>query len=126
MKDYAHSNREFETWKGNIRKRQRFLERLINIIETRVRNSFASAVVMSDYEQMRQEFPEFVLRPYALAGCTCISKVQRWESRKSVDPAKIAYLFEDGDLDRGQLAEVAKRYQKVNPIFLKKEESVAF
>jgi hypothetical protein len=61
-----------------------------------------------------------------LTGCTCISKVQRWASRKQVDPAKIAYLFEDGDLDRGQLAEVAKRYQKVNPIFLTKEESVAF
>ncbi|MGA9979615.1 MAG: DUF3800 domain-containing protein [Candidatus Sulfotelmatobacter sp.] len=81
---------------------------------------------MSDYEQMRTQFPRFVMQPYALTGCTCISKVQRWASRKNVDPAKISYLFEDGDRDRGQLAEYARKYQKANPTFLKKEESVAF
>lgn len=126
MRDYAHSKREFEPWKRDVRKRQRFLERLINIIQTRVRNSFASAVVMSDSERMRQQFPEFILQPYALTGCTCIRNVQRWAARKCVDPAKISYLFEDGDRDRGQLAEFARKHQKVNPIFLKKEESVAF
>jgi len=126
MRDYAHSRREFESWKADAIKRKRFLERLINIISTRVLNSFASAVVMTDYEAMCAAFPRFKMKPYALTACTCISKIQRWAERHNEAPSKIAYAFEGGDKDRGQLAQYARTYQKVNPIFLKKSESVGF
>jgi hypothetical protein len=126
MKDYAHHKREFETWRGDERKRRRFLERLINILQTRVLNSFASAVVIRDYEEMRQQFPRFRMRPYALTGCTCISKVQRWANRHGWAASTINYVFEDGDVDRGQLADYARKYQKVSPVFLNKSKAVPF
>src|SRR6478609_6701265 len=46
MRDFAHSLREFESWKKDETKRRRFLDRLISIVRTRVWHSFASAVVM--------------------------------------------------------------------------------
>jgi hypothetical protein len=35
MKDFAHSKKEFASWKGDEERRKRFLERLIDIIAGR-------------------------------------------------------------------------------------------
>jgi hypothetical protein len=126
MRDYAHSRREFENWKGDNLRRARFIERLVNVISTRVRNSFASVVVMKDYREMASEYRGLRMKPYTLAGSTCIDKVRRRARRKSVDESTIIYVFENGDADQGEFCEQAKLHLKVTPTFLPKEDSVAF
>jgi hypothetical protein len=91
-----------------------------------MRNSFASVVVMEDYEQVSSQYWGLRMKPYTLAACTCVDKVKRWAGRQGIDPAKIAYVFEDGDADQGEFAQQSKRHLQVNPIFLTKQESIAF
>jgi hypothetical protein len=126
MRDFSHSKREFESWKGDIEKRDRFMRRLVSIIRTRVRNSFASVVVLKDYAEMSNSYQGFEMKPYTLAASTCMDKVRRWADRQHVDKSLIAYVFEDGDADQGDFAHEAKRDFQVDPIFLAKKETPAF
>ena len=66
------------------------------------------------------------MTPYSLAASTCIERVQRWARRQKIDESKIGCVFEDGASDRGRFAQQAKDHLDVNPIFLRKTESVAF
>jgi len=127
MKHFAPSRGEFTNWKGDEGKRRHFLSRLISIIKTRVWHSFASAVVMKDYRNVdaRYCFHEFS-RPYALAGGTCITKAERWKKKRDNVRDELLYVFEDGDLDKGNLMRAAKEQFDLTPSFLKKEQSVAF
>lgn len=126
MRDFAHSNREFATWKHDEQKRQRFLSRLINIIRTRVRRGFAHAVLMDDYRQVnRAFFLEDIIKPYAIAGRTCVASAARWAQRNNIDENLISYVFEDGAIDRGDLIYRLERDGKFNFTFANKSESVA-
>lgn len=126
MRDFAHSNREFAAWKQDEQKRQRFLSRLISIIRTRVRRSFAHAVLMDDYRQMnRVFFLEDIIKPYAIAGRTCVASAALWAQRHNIDEKLISYVFEDGAIDRGDLIHRLRTDGKSNFTFAKKSESVA-
>jgi hypothetical protein len=126
MKDFAHSVREFSAWKRDEQKRQRFLSRLINIIRTRVRRGFAHAVLMDDYRQVNRVFFLYdIIRPYAIAGRTCVASAARWAQRHNIDENRISYVFEDGAIDRGDLIHRLKRDGKFNFAFAKKSESAA-
>jgi hypothetical protein len=127
MRHFAHSRGEFTAWKGNEEKRRHFLERLISIIKVRVWHSFASAVIMEDYRKVDAKYclSEFS-KPYTLAGGTCVAKVQRWKKRWANVDDEIAFVFEDGDLGKGDLMRAVKENVGVTPRFLNKEESVAF
>ncbi len=125
MRDFAHSKREFRDWSGDTKRRDRFMERLISVIRTRVRNSFASVVVLKDYAEMSNSYRGFRMKPYVLTASTCVDKVKRWAKRNNIgDP--IDYVFEDGDADQGAFAQQAKRYLNVSPIFRAKSETSAF
>jgi hypothetical protein len=127
MKHFAHSRGEFTSWKGDEQKRRQFLGRLINIILIRVRHSFASAVIMPDFRSVDAKYHlSELIKPYALAGCTCVEKVKQWAKRSAVNPEEIAYIFEDGDKDKGDLMKRMEEDHKILPIFLKKDKSVAF
>jgi hypothetical protein len=127
MRDFAHSRREFASWKGDEEKRQHFLRWLVGIILTRVRHSFASAVVMDDYRKVDSKYclSEFS-KPYALAGCTCLAKVRAWAQKWNIDLDDIRYVFEDGDKDKGDFIRAADKHFHLTPDFLKKEKGVAF
>lgn len=121
MRDYSHSLREFETWRGDKRKREQFLARLINIITTRVRHSFASGVLMDDFRQVNQKFKlEEFIKPYALAGRTCVADIAKWAKKYGVAEDLIAYVFEDGAQDRGDLIYRLKNDGKSNFSFAPK------
>jgi hypothetical protein len=127
MRHFAHSIKEFAEWKGDENRRIAFLKALIGTIRLRVRHSFASALVMKDYNEIASRFPlRETFTPFALVGCTCIGKIRRWANTWGIDETHIKYVFEDGDKDKTDLFRCAVRDHNVNPIFMKKDESVAF
>jgi len=127
MREYAHSVGEFTSWKGDKLRRERFMSRAIGIIRTRVLHSFASAVVMEDYRKVDAKYClSGFSKPYALAGCTCVRKVRNWTDKWAKDGDKIAFVFEDGDTDKGDLMRSVKEHFGYTPSFLKKDQAVAF
>jgi hypothetical protein len=127
MRRFAHSIKEFSSWKGDEKRRSDFVKALISVIKLRVRHSFASAVVMKDYNEIATRFAiRESFSPFALTGCTCISKVRRWARKWAIDENSIKYVFEDGDKDKTDLFRCADKHFGVSPIFLKKGETVAF
>lgn len=127
MRDFAHSRREFTSWKGDEHKRRRFLGRLISIIRVRVQHSFASAVRMDEYRKVDAKYclSEFS-KPYALAAGTCIAKAQKWASRWIKAADSISIIFEDGDADKGDLMRIAKVDFGITPHFLPKKKCMSF
>jgi hypothetical protein len=127
MKDYAHSRRDYADWEKDQGKRQEFLAALINIVCTRMRHSFVSAVMLDGYRRLNQKYYlEECVKPYSIAGNTCIAKVKRWADTQGIPQDQIAYFFEDGDADKGDFMQHAKRSHGFTPLFLPKTRSVAF
>jgi hypothetical protein len=127
MKDFAHSRGEFREWKGDEKRRQQFLAGLINVIKLRVLHSFSTIVVMEDYRKVDSVYrlTEFS-KPYALAGCTTVAKAKRWAQKHGDPDDTIMFVFEDGDKDKGDLMRCMDAHNQVSPIFLRKQESIAF
>jgi hypothetical protein len=97
MREYAHSTEQFRNWKGKEGKRRTFLKRLIGCLNGRVHKSFASSVVLKDYNEVDVLYPlrEAVGQPLALCGRTCSARINNWrERRKIVEPVDI--VFEAG------------------------------
>lgn len=127
MKKFAHSAGEFSKWKGNEAIRRRFLSRLIAEIKVRVRHSFVNSVCLADYYQLDKKYciSESV-KPLGLAAGACFLKVRNWADKWKIQQSAILYVFEDGDKHKGNLMEVANRDFGINPVFMKKQESVVF
>jgi hypothetical protein len=126
MRNYAHSRGEFAQWKGKTNLRRRFLERLINIVRTRVHHSFACAIRMDDYRTVDLKYclHEFTT-PFGSAGTTCIKKALRWKEQYACND-ELLFAFEDGDADKGNLISLAKQFLRVTPVFLPKATNVPF
>jgi hypothetical protein len=82
---------------------------------------------MDDYRKVDAKYhlSDFS-KPYALAGCTCIAKVQKWAKRWIKPDESIDFVFEDGDADKGDLMRAVKAHFAITPKFLPKEKCVAF
>jgi hypothetical protein len=127
MKDFAPGAGEFAAWKDDKEKRRFFLERLINIIKTRVRHSFVNSVMLEHHRKVGQIYPSLrEWRPFALAGTNCIDKVKKWAQLWGVPQDQIHYVFEDGDKDKGELIKRCETTQGFIPTFLKKKQTSAF
>ena len=127
MKYFAHSAGEYSSWKGDERKRRRFLSKLINVVTTRIQHTFASSILMADYRSVDEEYRlHEEIKPYAIAGVTCVAKTREWAKERGVNQEQIAYFFEDGDKDKGNLIQHMKLAHGFEPFFLPKEKSVAF
>jgi Protein of unknown function (DUF3800) len=97
MREYAHSIDQFKSWKGKEGKRRTFLRRLIECLNGRVHKSFASSVVLKDYNEVDALYPvhEALGQPLALCGRTCSARINNWRTRrKMVEPVEI--VFEAG------------------------------
>ena len=126
IKNFAHSRKESSAWKGDEQRRARFLDRLINIIQTRVRHGFACAVMMDGYREVdRQYCLSNKFAPIGLAACACLDKVKKWASENNIDRKQICYMFEDGDKDKGSLTRSIEEHHGFVPIYLHKSDSGA-
>lgn len=127
MKNFAHSTGEFASWKGDETKRRAFLASLIRVLKKRARHSFVSSVYLPDYREIDAvHHIRKVRSPLAMAGCSCIQKVQNWALGNKFELSEMVYVFEDGDADKSNLFQAAEHDLGVHPIFMKKEQSSAF
>lgn len=127
MRVFAHSLGEYATWKGNEGKRRAFLSRLVRIIRRRVIHSFASAVLMKDYHEVNREYElSETFSPYTIAGRNCVDKVVSWAAREKIEQSKVAFVFESGASDSGQLLRRVETDLNIKCAFVPKKESEAF
>jgi len=109
MKDFAHSKKEFECWKGDEIRRKSFIERLIAIIRKNTRKSFSSAVVLDAYREINSAylFEEYFGKPYVFCARMCFAGVDNWQQEHGYqDPVSV--IFEDGVSDKGRLISLVK------------------
>jgi hypothetical protein len=126
MRDFAHSLREFSSWRNDEPKRRRFLSGLINVIESHVDYVAASSVSMTDYRAVNDKYylQEF-MKPYTLNASTCAGSIIHWAREKEHSENDIAYVFEWGDTDQSDVARCwDQRFPKnrITPIFLRKTD----
>jgi hypothetical protein len=97
MRQYAHSTDQFKNWKGKEGKRRTFLTRLVKCLNGRVHKSFASSVILKDYNDVDALYPvhEALGQPLALCGRTCSARINNWRQRRKI-PQPVEIVFEAG------------------------------
>jgi hypothetical protein len=126
MRDFAHHEGEFSSWRGDEPKRRRFMSGLINVIENRVEYTVASTVLMKHYKAADQKYclSEF-MRPYTFAASTCVGSIIPWARNSAYAPNEIEYIFEKGDADQNDVSRCWDSQfsdYSLSPIFLKKTD----
>ena len=124
MRDFAHSLREFAPFKADKEGRELFLRQLLSHIILRVTYTNAHAVLMKDYRQVNGEYVLDSFPPYALAGRTCIARVNLWAERRGVPKNSIQHVFEDGSTGKKELYQSVLRDHGVEVSFKGKNECV--
>jgi hypothetical protein len=119
MKEFAHSTKAFKGWKGNDKKREAFIKRLVSCCITNVLRSFSCGIVLSDYMEvnLRYEYRERTGGPYAMCGRGYIADVQDWKKTSQYRDYPIEYVFADGDKEKGKLITHLETYHCPLPTF---------
>jgi hypothetical protein len=104
MNEFACSTGVFKAWKGEEKRRRRFLIDLIRVAKKGVHKGFACSMLMKDFEELNQEFRlrEHWGNEYAFIGMNVVTSIMNWKN-KQFPHAKIKYVFEDGDLGNEHL-----------------------
>jgi len=130
MRTFAHSINEFATWKGDERRRSGFLAALIGVIRMRTRTSFATAVLVDDFEDVANRYPDIRehYTPFGIAANSSIVKVVRWADRYQIPGADVGLIFEDGAAEKKAFVREAKEHLGVGitSAFAKKDQYAAF
>ena len=123
MKHLAHSRGEYEGW--SVAKRKLFLSEMVYTIEDHYEHSVANSVIRQAFKATNEEFllAESTSQ-FGYAACKCIHKIKEWADAKGHDFSQIVFIFEDGDVGKGKMLELAKVAFNTNPILWKKEKSV--
>jgi len=127
MRDFAHSLREFASWKLDETRRKRFLERLIRIVKMRVRKSIANAVLLDAYNRVNAEFmfSEHIGPPYALCGMACMKDICRWATKAKRHYEWPRCVFESGDKHSKEFKQLIARFEDwPDPIFETKSKDL--
>ena len=90
---------EYVSWKGQDKKKAKFLGRLAAIIADCVQQSFASCVILDDWRRANQEYEleESDFQPYSLAGWSCVNQVTAWCEYRLYNKAGLLVVCEHGD-----------------------------
>ena len=129
MRDFAHSLREFASWRNDEPRRKRFLQRLIRITKLRVRKSIGNAVILAAYDRVNAEymFQEYLGPPYALCGMGCMKDVYRWATKPKRQYKMPTCIFEDGDKHKTEFRRLIVRFPDwPDPEFGAKKDYLAF
>lgn len=125
MKDFAHSVGEFSKFKQNKESREFFLRQLLSHIKLRVIYTNGHAVLMDAYRKVNETYAlQYAFPPYALAGRTCIARINLWAERQGISKNEIQHVFEDGSAGRTKLYESVFRDHGLEVTFKKKSECV--
>jgi hypothetical protein len=127
MTDFASSQGEFASWKGQTERRREFMDRLCACIKRNTNKGFASSLVLSDYGVLNAEFRlmETVGQPFTLCMRSCLGGLKLWAKRKKVTTDRLLVYIEHGDQDQGELIKRARDDGfKIIPLF--KADAQAF
>ena len=96
--DFAASEGEYKSWKGDKPRRSAFIKRLVRIIQKNANKLYLLTIETETWTTVNREYllEETFHSGYALAGFSIAAQVLQWATRKRVQyPFKI--FFEDGD-----------------------------
>ena|GEM_PF-1084239 len=109
MTDFASSQGEFVSWKGQTDRRREFISRLSKCIHKNTNKGFASSVLLPDYREVNVEFmlSEYVGHPYTLCARACLGALAVWAKKKKVRTEEMLVAVEQGDEGQGELIRMA-------------------
>jgi hypothetical protein len=126
MKEFAHSVREFAKFRNNKQDREFLLRQLLSHIKLRVTYTSGHAVLMDGYRKVNETYAlDYALPPYALAGRTCVARINLWAERRGIPKGQIRHVFEDGSTGKRALYESVLHDHQIEVTFKKKDECVA-
>jgi len=111
MREFAPSVGVFKSWKGNEKKRRKFLSELLNITVKYTEQSIAAGVLQRDWRNANRTYKlrENDFPPYSLCGQTCIKEGYYWCDERNHPRNQVVFVFEDDDEDKGALIRRAKK-----------------
>jgi hypothetical protein len=68
---------------------------------------------------------DYAFPPYALAGRTCVARINLWAEKRGIPKEQIHHVFEDGSAGKSKLYESVLRDHRIEVTFKKKNECVA-
>lgn len=127
MRDFAHSKREFESWRGDEQRRTAFMKTLVGIIRRNIRKSFSQAVILDDYNRVNQKYllAEQLILPYPLCAHAYARGVNRWVKEHGYS-GPVLHVYEDGAKHKKQFRRLMKHQGYPDPVFDAKDGHVAF
>jgi hypothetical protein len=126
MSEFAHSVGEFSRFKQNKEDRELFLRQLLCHIKLRVTFPVAAAILMNDYRRVNEMYAlDYGFPPYALAGRSCLARINLWAEKRGIPKQQIRHVFEDGSSGKTRLYESALRDHGMQVTFVKKGECAA-
>ena len=110
MTDFAGSEGEYKLWKGDTKRRRRFISELVRCIKKNTNKGFSSGLYVTDYKEVNADFrlDEYVGKPYTLCGWACLGALEKWMMKKSVKKWAVLIAIEEGDEDQNELMELAR------------------
>jgi hypothetical protein len=126
MKEFAHSVGEFSRFRQAKEERESFLRQLLSHIKLRVTYTVAHAVLMNDYRKVNEIYAlDYGFPPYALAGRSCVARINLWAEKHGIPKQQIRHVFEDGSAGKTKLYESALRDHGIHVTFMEKGECAA-
>jgi hypothetical protein len=102
MSDFVARKQQFTQWDDT--KRQRIVEKLMNIINTRTLCGFAYAVIKADFDRVVP--PDLRARlggnHYAFTVMACTGAIRDWREKYAID-VPMDYIFEKGTKGEGEV-----------------------
>jgi hypothetical protein len=119
MNEFAHSTGVYTAWKGNEKRREAFIKRLISCCIANVIHGFSCGIVLSDYLEvnLKYKYRERTGGPFAMCGRGYIADVQKWHKAGRYKDYPIDFVFDDGDYEKGKLLTHLQTYRYPLPIF---------
>jgi hypothetical protein len=111
MREFAHSKGEFEGWDKEPKKEKRafFIGELVTILQRLMRCSFACTLSLNDYRKNEGRYKiRKVASPLAIAGLMAVGDLVAVAKDMQQPLDKLLLMFEDGDIDKGNLEDWIK------------------
>lgn len=111
MTDFVSSREGWESWKGSdhSKRRAEFIEKLADCIKTATNKGFSHTMRSAEYAACDREYAlsEYYGYPYVILGLACLGSLANWAEKKGIAKQNIDCCFEDGDLGKGRLIDLA-------------------
>jgi Protein of unknown function (DUF3800) len=96
MRQFAHSIGPFGSWKGDEKRRQHFIQRLVGILRRRVSVGIGLALLLDAYQEVvTPQKAVYLGKPYVLCGRLCVKLTLDWAVERKYNES-IRFVFESG------------------------------